>query len=137
MPFQLKHYKPSAEACEDGYTFEPVYPDGAGIGATITVRGPESRAVRELINKRNVEAADRAKRRDIAPLTLAQRDAQLVEEAIVCTVRWDGFIDGDAPLDATPENMRRIYGVAPWLCVQIVSKAGDLANFVHVRPEAL
>jgi len=126
----------TAAASEAGYTFEPTYPDGTGIGATITVRGPDSEKVRALVRQQIAQASAReltAKKRgrDLEPLSLEEIEAQVVEMAVAYTVTWKGFEDGDKTLEPTEANFRLIYTEYPWIRRQVVDEGQDLGNFVR------
>lgn len=128
-------------ACEAGCTFEPRYPDGSGIGATITVCGPESKAARsqarEQLQRLQVMEAN-AKRTgqkaDALSLALAQdiEDAarQKARTAAALTIGWHDITDGSAPLECTPENAQALYADHPWLADQVIAQSQDLGNFV-------
>lgn len=131
----LQSIRKTSEASEAGYTFEPVYPDGSGIEATITVRGPDSDKVRALVRQQLAQAAAReqtAKKRgrDPEPLSMDELEAQLVEMAVTYTVTWSGFSDGDKALEPTAQNFARIYADYPWIRRQVIEQAQDLGNFV-------
>lgn len=64
MKFDRKNNPKVSEASEAGFAFEPRYPNGQGIGATITVRGPESAQVRTLLRRQlaDLQARDQGLR---------------------------------------------------------------------------
>jgi len=133
-----QHTPKITDASEAGYTFEPSYPDGSGIEATITVRGPDSDKVRAMVRQQLAQAAMReqnAKKRgrEAEPPSLDELEAQLVEMAVTYTITWAGFSDGDKTLEPTEANFRLIYTEYPWIRRQVIEEAQDLGNFVK-RP---
>lgn len=135
MSFNLGKQPSAADLSELGYTFEPVDPSGAPIGATITVRGPQSHAVREFSERRyrtTQERAAMAKRRgkEPSPLTLAEVEAVLVEQAVAHTVAWHDFSDGERPLPFTEDAAREAYAKHPWLRDQVITEGQELGNFM-------
>ncbi len=121
---------------EAGYTFEPTYPDGTGIGATITVRGPDSDKVRAMLRQQMAQAAARemsAKKRgrDPEPMTLEELEAQVVDMAVAYTITWSGFEDGDKLMEPTEANFRLIYSEYSWIRRQVMDEAQELGNFVR------
>lgn len=136
MHFNRKQTAPAAKASERGYTFEPRYPDGTPIGATITVRGPESAAVRDLLRQqvREMQARETAGRRrgrEAEPRSLEEMEAQAVELAVAYTVTWEGFVDDDVVLAPTETHLRAIYTDYSWIRRQVIEEAQDLGNFTQ------
>jgi len=136
MSFDLQTLAPLPAASEIGHTFEPRYPGADGIGATITVRGPESAAVRELAQRRlteQVEIEEAARQRGARPpmRSVEAIEADSIELAATYTMRWSGFADGGAPLEPTPANLRRVYREHSWIRRQVIDEAQDLGNFVR------
>jgi hypothetical protein len=134
MSFDTK--RPSAaQASEDGHTFEPVYPDGSGIGATITVRGPRSSVVREYARRQFAqtqarEATARKVGKLLEPPELDELDESLTEMAVTYTLGWDGMTADDQPLPFTAEAARSLYTDHPWLREQVIAEGQDLGKFV-------
>lgn len=126
----------TADACETGFAFEPVYPTGEPIGATFTVRGPQSPAVRrhqqarlELLRQR--ELAAKRHRKEPEPLTLDELQAALVELAVAYTIGWQGVEEDDGsavPFD--DDAARGLYRAHPWLRDQVIEQGSDLGNFI-------
>lgn len=124
-------------AAEATYTFEPVYPDGTPLGATITVRGPESAQVREVVRRQLCKLQEReasAKRRGRPAHdepTLEDFDAQALDLAVAYTAGWSGVeLDGQ-PWPASEANMRTLYAEHSWIRRQVLDEAQDLGNFVR------
>jgi hypothetical protein len=123
-------------ASETGYTFEPRYPNGQGIGATITVRGPESQAVREVLRRQIAalqarEHAAKRSGREPEPQSIDEIEAQAIELAVAYTITWADFEDNGQPMAATEANFRAIYTDCPWIRRQVLDEAQDLGNFVR------
>lgn len=141
--FNTQQHTPTATACEAGYEFEPHYPGSTqGIGAKIKVRGLYSPKVREFLRSRMLAAQTRdleAKSRGQKPelLTLEANDQESIDLAVAYTSGWSGFVDGDAPLECTDANLRRIYADHPWLRPQVIDHAENLGNFVGPNSAAL
>lgn len=125
-----------AHSSEQGYTFEPVFPGtGQGIGATITVRGPHSAAVRELMRRNLAESQARelqAKKRgkDAEPLTLAFMEARVTEMACTFAMGWSGFEIEGQPVPFSAEAARNLFTAQPWIREQVIEEAQDLGNFI-------
>lgn len=146
MSFNRQTTPSVAAASEAGYTFEPVYPGGGGIGATITVCGPESRAARQLtrVQLKRLHDLDLAARKENRPtdhlsLVLAQdideAPRQKADTAAAYTLGWAGFMDGGAELAPSADNYRAIYLDHPWIADQVIQQAQDLGNFVKPAPK--
>ena len=136
MGFDLSNLPTSASACEAGYTFEPRYPDGSGIGATITIFGPDSAKARAFASRRFAEiqqreTAARKQGREPDPLRADELEAQSVEMAAAYTAGWAGFSEAGQPLEATEANFRKVYTQHPWLRSQVIAQAQDLGNFLR------
>lgn len=139
-------FKPNAStvaaACEQGHTFEPSYPDGTPLGATITVRGVRSQAVRDharrqyaLAQEREVMARKRG--REAPSLSLDEIDDAMTETAVVYTMGWSGFeSDTGEPLDFTPDAVRNVYRAHPWLRERVIAEAQDLGNFIKASSKS-
>ena len=136
MKFDRKNNPKLSAASEAGFTFEPVYPNGQGIGATITVRGPESAQVRAVLRRQLAELQTRelqAKKRGKEPDApgLEELEAQAIELAVAYTITWTGFEDGGVPMDPTEANFRAIYADYSWIRRQVIDEAQDLGNFAQ------
>ena len=60
MSFDIRKVPSTASASEQGHSFEPTYPGtSTGIGATLTVRGPRSQAVRDHARRQYAQAQAR------------------------------------------------------------------------------
>lgn len=143
MSFNVKATS-TAEASEAGFSFEPRYPNGDGIGATITVCGPESRAARaqtraQLKRLQAMEMTAKRQGQPVDHLSLvlgqdADESARLkAETAASYTLAWTGFTDGAADLPCTDEAKRAMFAAHPWIADQVIAQAQDLGNFV--RPQ--
>lgn len=134
MSFDTK--RPSAQqASDDGHTFEPVYPDGSGIGATITVRGPRSTVVREYARRQFAltqarEASARKVGKLLEPPELDELDESLTDMALAYTMGWDGMTQDDQPLPFSADAARALFTAHPWLREQVIAEGQDLGKFV-------
>jgi hypothetical protein len=138
MSFDLSSTATLKQASEAGYTFEPVYPGtDDGIGATITVRGPESGPIRAMVDRHLRQARARelaAKKRggDVAAdVSVDEIEGQTLEMALTYTMAWSGFERDGVALPCTPDNVRAVYVDHPWLKLQVLKEAQDLGNFVR------
>lgn len=136
MSFNRQAARAARASQETGHTFEPKYPDGTGIGATITVRGPDSASVRELLKRQltRLQAKELAAKRrgnEIEPPNLDELEQQAVDLAVAYTVTWGGFFDGDIVLEPTEQNLRAIYAECSWIRRQVIEEAQELGNFVR------
>jgi hypothetical protein len=141
MTFDTRATTSAVAASEAGFTFEPQYPQGGGIGATITVCGPESQAARiltraQLRRLQSMELAAKKEGRatDHFSLVLSQdideAPRQKAETAAAYTLGWSGFTEGDVALAPTADNYRAIYLAHPWIADQVIAQAQDLGNFI-------
>lgn len=127
----------AAQASEQGHTFEPVYPGtDTGIGASITVRGPRSPAVRDHARRQFAQAQAREQAaRKLGklpePPELDELDASLTDMAVVYTLGWSGMEQGGQVLPFSEEAARALYTAHPWLREQIVAEAQDLGKFIR------
>lgn len=136
MSFDLTAEPRFDSACEAGYTFEPRTPNGELIGAFITVRGPESAAVRAYVKRQIATLQQRevtAKRRggEIEPMGVEDMESQSVELAIAYTADWRGFDQDGQPLPFSDDAARRLYVGWSWIRRQVIEQAQDLGNFVR------
>lgn len=136
MTFKRETARAGQAMHEAGHTFEPRYPDGTGIGATITVRGPDSEVVRALVRRQLQAAQDRdaqarKSRRDPEPPTIEQIEAEAIDLAAAYTITWADFEDDGKPMQCTDVTVRQLYREAPWIRRQVIAEAQDLGNFVR------
>lgn len=136
MSFETNR-KSAAQACEDGHSFEPVFPDtDIGIGATITVRGPRSQAARELARREyaRAQASELSQRKAGKPESAPELDALddvLTDMAVAYTMDWQGMEAVGQPLPYSEAAARTLYRQQPWLCGQVIREAQDLGNFIR------
>lgn len=140
MSFDLSRIPSVATASEAGHSFEPVYPGTTQpIGATITVRGPRSAAVRDHARRKygQAQAREQAARkigRPSDPMQLDELEESLVELAVVYTVGWAGIDQAGAAVPFSAEAARQLYTDHPWIREQVIEQAQDLGKFI--RPSA-
>lgn len=142
MSFDRKTTASVATASEEGFTFEPKFPGGQGIGATITVCGPESRAARaqtraqlKRLQALELDAKKQGQPADHLSLVLAQDPEEAprlkADTAAAYTIDWKGFTDDGAVLAPTADNVRAVYLEHPWIADQVIEQAQALGNFVR------
>jgi hypothetical protein len=135
--FDISAHPAVSVASEQGHTFEPVFPDGKPLGATITVRGPESDAVRRTLRaimarQQQRETAARKTGRDaVQPPSMDELEVETLDLAVAHTLSWDGFTDAGQVLEPTDANLRRLYTQHKWLRGQVLSEGQTLGNFVR------
>lgn len=107
-------------------------PDGAETDLQVQVRGAHSdqlRAVGEAHQRRISEAVkSNPDKVDFEALEKV-RDREM---AVASTIAWRGFEEGGKLLEATPENIARIYthpGYG-WLAAQVYAKAQEAKVFL-------
>lgn len=134
--FDVKKYDLSGK-CEAGYEMELVDTvTGEGLGAFITVRGKESPTVKRWINsvvdQSSMEEFE-AKRRGkpIKAKKMSEIRSQTAEAAIVRTIGWRGFVDGEVELKFSEEAARTLYRQEEWIAEQIIAASNDLGNFLR------
>lgn len=137
--FDLKSLPSVKAASEAGHRFEPRYPGGEPIGATITVRGPESEPVKRLVREQMAqlqqrEALARKRGRDAEALTLEELRQQSIDLAVAYTIDWEGFASAGEPMAPTEANLRAVYTDHSWLRRQVIDEAQELGNFVKPQP---
>jgi len=128
-----------AEKSEVGYEFELKTPSGENSGAFITVRGDESKAVRDYDRKKfNAYQArvSMAKKRgkDLEDFSIEEYEDIAVEDAAVRVISWKGLEEGEgkavAELPCTPENIQRVMRQHKFIRDQVREEASQLLNFL-------
>lgn len=137
MGFSLAPANRFDAQCETGFTFEPLTPAGEPIGASITVRGPESATVRAHLRRQIAVMQARelaAKRRgaEVEPQTMEDMEAQAIDLAVAYTVGWQGIEDeAGKPVAFSETAARQLFGGWSWIRRQVIEQAQDLGNFVR------
>ena len=131
--FDVKAQAGAAEA-EDAGSFVHVvdlndrpmyYTDENGVEQPvgIEVAGIQSSRYRQIEGKQ--------RRRKMRPKDLnGQRIFEdNVERIAFCTLRWQGFFNGENPVELTQNNAYEIYLACPWLLDQLVEVMADHTRF--------
>jgi hypothetical protein len=111
------HYLYAGEGCDE---------DGGWNGkgkpepVTVTVRGTESKTVRDRLKKLQRE---RMKRRE------ADDEESGLEFVCSLVIAFSGLTLNGKPMEATPENKRRFFEQSDDLVEQVLDFAKDRANF--------
>lgn len=124
-----------AEAAEAGYEFELRIPGtNEPTGAFVTVRGSESKVVREYARKtynaiRMREAALRKRGKEPEEMTLEEAEEMAIESAVTRVISWRGIADGGKEVAFTKEAASSIFKEHPWIREQIMEESSQLLNF--------
>lgn len=124
-----------SQVSEAGYEFELLFPaTREPTGAFVTVRGSESKTVREYIRKmvnsiRMREQALKKRGKDPEEMTLEEAEELAIESAIVRVISWRGIAEDGKPVEFTKENAARIFKEHPWIRDQITEESNQLLNF--------
>lgn len=125
-----------ADLSENGYEFELKIPEiGTPTGAFLTVKGDNSKTVRnytkkqfEVIQSKAKQARKRGK--EVEEITLSEAEDMAVEAAIVRLVDWKGIVEDGKEVKFNEENVRRILKEHPWIRQAIMDESEQLSNFV-------
>lgn len=126
-----------SKAAEAGYKFELLVPGtDEPTGAFITVRGAQSKKVKEHAKKKYQELKQRevmARRKGKDDeLSLAEAEELAIETAIVRIIDWEGLGEGGVAIPFNQENAERVLKEHPWIREQIMNESDQLLNF---RPD--
>jgi len=127
-----------AEAAEAGFEFELRVPGtNEPTGAFVTVRGSESKKVKEYARKtynqiRMKEQALKKRGKDPEDMTLEEAEELAIESAIVRVISWRGIAEAGEEVQFTKENAQRIFKEHSWIREQIMEESQQLLNF---RPD--
>ena len=125
-----------SEMSEVGHRFELVLPEvNKPTGAFVTVRGDNSKTVKDFARKQ-YEAlqakAKQARRRNKDPedMSLQEAEDMAVESAYVRLIGWEGIGEKGKLLEFNEENAKRILKEHTWIRQAVLDEAGLLAKFV-------
>lgn len=124
-----------AETAEVGFEFELKMPGTqAGTGAFVTVRGDQSKTVKNYARKKYQELkvreqAARRRGKDPEDLTLDEAEEMAVEAAVIRLISWKGLGEAGKELPFTKENAERVLKDHPWIREQVMEEASQLLNF--------
>ena len=124
-----------AEAAEAGFEFELRIPGtNEPTGALVTVRGSESKKVKEYARKtynqiRLKEQSLKRRGKDPEEMTLEEAEDLAVESAIVRVISWKGIAEAGKEVEFTRENAQRIFKEHSWIRDQIMEESQQLLNF--------
>jgi hypothetical protein len=127
-----------AEAAEAGFEFELRVPGtNEATGAFVTVRGSESKKVKEYARKtynqiRMKEQALKKRGKDPEEMTLEEAEELAIDSAIVRVISWRGIAEAGEEVQFTKENAQRIFKEHSWIREQIMEESQQLLNF---RPD--
>lgn len=125
-----------ADLSEKGYEFELKIPEiGTPTGAFLTVKGDNSKTVRNYTKKQFEVMQSKAKQarkrgKEVEEITLSEAEDMAVEAAIVRLVDWKGIVEDGKEVKFNEENVRRILKEHPWIRQAIMDESEQLSNFV-------
>lgn len=123
-------------ACEQGYEFEALLPDGAKTGVFITVRGSESSviqdAVSKKINKERSKAFMAEKSGKVQAPTQFEDDInEGLELTVMRIISWRGFVDkAGVEVPFSKDEGYRVLNRFRSLAKQITENSSELTNFI-------
>jgi len=119
----------AVQACDAGFEFEYIGPDGKGSGRFFTVIGEQSEQVQEWIRKRLNKLRrdeDMARRRGKEIQRLVETDQQFgIESAAIRITGWRGISE-----ECTFDNAVRLCTINPLIRAQVLDASADLGNFM-------
>lgn len=103
----------------------------------VTLMGP-THPDRKQIEQRNADASGfKVGRKGTIDTVMssAERERRRLDRLVACTVAWRN-VDGpdNAPMQCTPDNVRRVYVGYPAIADQVEAALADHANFFTSRP---
>lgn len=125
-----------ADLSEKGYEFELKIPEiGTPTGAFLTVKGDNSKTVRNYTKKQFEVMQSKAKQarkrgKEVEEITISEAEDMAVEAAIVRLVDWKGIVEDGKEVKFNEENVRRILKEHPWIRQAIMDESEQLSNFV-------
>ena len=125
-----------SEKAEVGYTFELVIPEvQERTGAFVTVRGVESKVVKNYNRKKFQEMQQREflatkRKKELDPMTLEEAEDMAIDAAYVRLMGWKGLEENGKALEFNEENAKRVLRDHSWIREQILTESGLLANFM-------
>lgn len=132
MAFDIKKNDPELVA-EKGYSFNLELPDGTRTDAVITVRGANSKKVKEHSRKTYKETEQNrvlAKRKGKDyELSLDELTEMAIESAVVRVIKIEGIEEGGKAVESTPENIYRLCKDYDFLRTQILEQSDNIFNF--------
>jgi hypothetical protein len=121
-------------AADVGFEFELKMPTGDATGAFITVRGEESKTVKNFGRNKYKEFQQKqqqARRRgkDADDLTLEEAEDMAIETAVVRVMDWRGITDGGVEVPFSKEAATRIFKEHSWIREQVMEESSQILNF--------
>jgi len=134
MSFDLNSLKPVK--ADDGAVLEIVHPESEEIipGMTITLLGQDSKVYRKIQLGKQQAALNRiAKGKRAVDLDAEKLAEDSIDDLVQLTTGWAGFSLDGAALDATPENIRKVYAEWAWIREQVQEFVADRSNFFRAN----
>jgi hypothetical protein len=128
----LKNLKPVK--ADDGALLELRHPESEDVieGMTITLLGQDSAVYRKMqLAKQQTALARISKGKKAIDLDAEKLAEDSIDDLVKLTIAWSGFtLDGEE-LEATPDNVRKIYTEWAWIKEQAQEFVASRANFFH------
>lgn len=124
-----------SEAAEAGYEFELRVPGtDTPTGAFVTVRGAESKIVREHARKvysqiRMREQAMKKRGKEPEEMTLEEAEELAIDSAINRVISWRGIANEGKEVAFTKEAAASIFKEHSWIREQVMEESNLLVNF--------
>lgn len=132
MAFDIKKNDPEV-AAESGYTFALELPTGEVTDAKITIRGDNSKKVKEHgrrvykeMEQQRVIAKRKGKEQD---LSLEDLTEMSIDAAVVRIIKIEGIEEDGVTVESTPDNIRRLCTQYDFLRSQVLEQAANTFNF--------
>jgi hypothetical protein len=134
LDLSQKNFSVSAEA---GFEFELKLPTGEATGAFVTVRGEQSKIVkqygrRKFSEMQMKEQAAKRRGKEVEPMSLDDIEELSVESAIVRIIGWKGITNAGKEVPFSKEAATEILKEHSWIREQVMEESNNLHNF---RPE--
>ncbi len=125
-----------ADAAEAGYEFNLKLPTGETTDVFITVRGEQSKTVKQYARRKFNEYTSKVqqlkrkgKDADELMYDLDQAEESNVESGVIRTISWRGLQKGGVDLVFTPETATAVYKEHPWILEQVLEESKSVFNF--------
>lgn len=126
-----------SEMSEKGHRFELVIPEvNKPTGAFLTVRGDNSKTVKEFARKQFEAMQAKAKQarkrgKDADDLSLAEAEEMAIESAYCRLIGWENIGNKGKVLEFSEEAAKEVLKEHPWIRQAILDEAALLSNFVE------
>lgn len=105
-----------------------------GTDMEVTVFGEYSDEWKNALYERTKNRIEKSKETGQTSMSFEEMEDENFEVTCLCTKSWN-LTDKDGPVDLTPENVRRIYTVYPWVYQQVRAHMENSSNFLDPSAE--